>query len=93
MGKWLSSFLPVMGKKNVGGASDNAPVSLLAHEFDEQPVVLALCADYVLRVWSVQVKGDVAVGGEVLVVVGGNVMGGVGDTRLKVLPLVLFFIL
>ena len=60
MGKWLSSFLPVMGKKNVGGASDNAPVSLLAHEFDEQPVVLALCADYVLRVWSVQVKGDVA---------------------------------
>jgi len=31
-------------------------VSLLAHEFDEQPVVLALCADYVLRVWSVQVR-------------------------------------
>ncbi len=51
----LSSFIPGMGRRNVGVASEDAPVSLLVHEFDEQPVVLALCADAILRVWSVQV--------------------------------------
>ena len=55
MTKLLSSFLPVMGKRSVGGVSEDAPLALLAHEFDEQAVVLAVCADFNLRVWSVQV--------------------------------------
>ena len=39
----------------MGGVSEDAPLALLAHEFDEQAVVLAVCADFNLRVWSVQV--------------------------------------
>ena len=59
MTKLLSSFLPVVGRGGGGGAiSEDAPVSILLHVFGGQPVVIALCADLNLRLWSVQVCCD-----------------------------------
>ena len=54
MGRLWSSLLPVVGRGG-GGAAEDAPVSLLLHMFEGQAVVVALCADLNLRLWSVQV--------------------------------------
>lgn len=58
MTKLLSSFLPVVGRGGGGATSEDAPVSILLHVFECQPVVIALCADLNLRLWSVQVCCD-----------------------------------
>ena len=54
MGRLWSSLLPVVGRGG-GGAAEDAPVSVLLHMFEGQAVVVALCADLNLRLWSVQV--------------------------------------
>lgn len=54
VGKLLSSFLPIVGRG--GGVSETTPTSLLLHVFEGQVVVIALCADLNLRVWSVEVS-------------------------------------
>ena len=56
MSKLLSNFLPGMSGHLGAGVSDVAPTSLLAHVFNDLPVVIALCTDLNLRVWSVQVR-------------------------------------
>jgi hypothetical protein len=53
MSKLWSSLLPVVGRG--GGPAEDAPLSLILHLFEGQPVVIAVCADLNLRLWSVQV--------------------------------------
>ena len=54
MSKLWSSILPVMGRG--GGLSEDAPSSVLLHVFDGQVVVISLCFDLNLRLWSAQVR-------------------------------------
>ena len=48
--------MPAVIKGSGGGEADDAPVSMALHLFDGMEIILALCKDLNLRIWSCQVR-------------------------------------
>ena len=57
MTKLWTSLMPAVIKGSGGGEAEDAPVSMALHLFDGMEIILALCKDLNLRVWSCQVSG------------------------------------
>ena len=49
--------MPAVIKGSGGGEAEDAPVSMTLHLFDGMEIILALCKDLNLRIWSCQVNG------------------------------------
>ena len=56
MTKLWTSLMPAVIKGSGGDEAEDAPVSMALHLFDGMEIILALCKDLNLRIWSCQVS-------------------------------------
>ena len=55
MTKLWTSLMPAVIKGSGSGEAEDAPISMALHLFDGMEIILALCKDLNLRIWSCQV--------------------------------------
>jgi hypothetical protein len=56
MSKLWTSLMPAVIKGSGSSEAEDAPVSMALHLFDGMEIILALCKDLNLRIWSCQVR-------------------------------------